>query len=57
MTAHLGLQNAISADRAAELILRARDRRAAIAYVPWKWRLIMFVIRNIPSFLFRRLSI
>jgi len=25
--------------------------------VPGKWRLIMFVIRNIPSFLFRRLSI
>lgn len=57
MTANLGLKNAISADKAAELILRARDRRATIAYVPWKWRLTMFVIRNIPSFLFRRLSI
>lgn len=57
MTAHLGLRNAIPADRAAELILRARDRRQAVAYVPGKWRLIMFVIRNIPSFVFRRLSI
>ncbi|MGB3967456.1 MAG: SDR family NAD(P)-dependent oxidoreductase [Planctomycetota bacterium] len=57
MTAHLGLKNAIAADRAAELILRARDARATIAYVPWKWRLIMLVIRNIPSFVFRRLSI
>lgn len=57
MTAHLGLKNAISADKAAELILRARDRRATIAYTPGKWRLIMFVIRNIPSFVFRRLSI
>lgn len=57
MTAHLGLKNAIPADRAAELILRARDRRRAIAYVPGKWRLIMFVIRSIPSFVFRRLSI
>jgi NAD(P)-dependent dehydrogenase (short-subunit alcohol dehydrogenase family) len=57
MTAHLGLKNALPADRAAELILRARDRRRAIAYVPGKWRLIMFVIRSIPSFVFRRLSI
>jgi hypothetical protein len=57
MTANLRLKGAIPADKAAELILRARDRRAAISYVPGKWRLIMFVIRNIPSFLFRRLSI
>ena len=57
MTAGLKLKGAISADRAAELILRARDRRKAIAYVPFKWRLIMLVIRHIPSFVFRRLSI
>ena len=57
MTAGLGLQGAISSDRAAELILRARDRKKPIAYVPGKWRLIMFVIRNIPSFVFRKLSI
>ena len=57
MTRDLGLKGAISADAAAERILRARDRRRAVAYVPWKWRPIMFVIRNIPSFVFRRLSI
>ena len=57
MTQGLRLKGAISADRAAELILKARDRRKTVAYVPFKWRLIMFVIRNIPSFLFRRLSI
>jgi NAD(P)-dependent dehydrogenase (short-subunit alcohol dehydrogenase family) len=57
MTAGLALKGAIAADRAAELILGARDRKKAIAYVPGKWRLIMFVIRNIPSFVFRRLSI
>ena len=57
MTAGLKLKGAIPADKAAELILKARDRGAAIAYVPAKWRLIMFVIRNIPSFVFRRLSI
>lgn len=57
MTAGLQLKGAIPADKAAALILKARDRQRAIAYVPGKWRLIMFVIRNIPSFLFRRLSI
>jgi len=57
MTAGLQLKGAISAGRAAELVLRARDRRRAIAYVPGKWRPIMFVIRNIPSVVFRRLSI
>ncbi|MBL8729733.1 MAG: SDR family NAD(P)-dependent oxidoreductase [Planctomycetes bacterium] len=57
MTAGLKLKGAIAADKAAELILRARDKQKAIAYVPWKWRPIMFVIRNVPSFVFRRLSI
>lgn len=57
MTAGLKLKGAIAADTAAALILKARDRRRTIAYVPFKWRLIMFVIRNIPSFLFRRMTI
>lgn len=57
MTAGLKLKGAISADKAAELILKARDRRGAIVYVPFKWRVIMFVIRNIPSFVFRRLTL
>lgn len=57
MTAGLQLKGAISADAAAAKILRARDRQQAIAYVPWKWRLVMTAIRSVPSFLFRRLSI
>lgn len=57
MTAGLQLKGAIPADKAAELILGACDGGKAIAYVPRKWRLIMFVIRNIPSFVFRKLSI
>ena len=57
MTQGLGLKGAISADRAAELILRARRRQKTVVYVPFKWRPIMFVIRSIPSFLFRKLSI
>ena len=57
MTAGLKLKGAIPADTAAAKILQARDRQQAIAYVPGKWRLVMFVIRCIPSFVFRRLSI
>lgn len=57
MTEGLVLRGAITADRASQLILRARDRRRTIAYIPGRWRLVMFVVRNIPSFLFRRLSI
>jgi NAD(P)-dependent dehydrogenase (short-subunit alcohol dehydrogenase family) len=57
MTAGLKLKGAIAADTAAAMILKARDRRRPIAYVPFKWRPIMFVIRNIPSFVFRRMTI
>ncbi len=53
-----GLFWLVSADRAAEIILGhaakggSRDR-----YVPARWGLVGFVVRWIPSFLFRRLSI
>ncbi len=57
MTEHLELKGAISADRAADTILRCRDTGKTVAYVPFKWRPIMFVIRSIPSFIFRKLSI
>ena len=57
MTEGMRLRGAITADRAAQLILRARDRGAAVAYVPFRWRLIMTAIRAVPSFLFRRLDI
>lgn len=57
MTEGEKMRGAISADRAALLILRARDRRRAIAYVPFKWSVIMRVVRAIPSCVFRRLNI
>lgn len=48
----------ISADAAARLVLAAaRKKRGVDVYVPGKWAPIMFVIRHIPSFVFRRLSI
>jgi short-subunit dehydrogenase len=48
---------AISPEQAAEGIARAIRKRKQEVYLPARWRLIMFVIRNIPSFVFRRLNI
>jgi short-subunit dehydrogenase len=48
---------AISPEQAAEGIARAIRKRKQEVYIPARWRLIMFVIRNIPSFVFRRLDI
>ncbi len=47
----------ISADRAAEDIVKAMKKRKQEIYTPWFWRYIMWVIRNIPSPIFRRLTI
>jgi decaprenylphospho-beta-D-erythro-pentofuranosid-2-ulose 2-reductase len=46
----------ITAERAAEDIWKAIRARRQVVYIPWFWRWIMLVIRNIPSFLFRRMS-
>jgi short-subunit dehydrogenase len=52
-----GLFWLISADRAAEIILKKANRGAVTAYVPARWRLVMTAIRSIPSFIFTRLGI
>ncbi len=52
-----GLFWLISADRAAEIILRKTERGVTAAYVPARWRWVMLVIRSIPSFIFRRLKV
>jgi len=46
----------ISPERAADLIYKAMRRRKQEAYIPGLWRLLMFVVRNIPSLIFRRLA-
>jgi decaprenylphospho-beta-D-erythro-pentofuranosid-2-ulose 2-reductase len=43
-------------ERAARDIDRAIARRAAVAFVPWYWRPIMFVVRHTPEPLFQRLG-
>lgn len=47
---------AISAEGAAEAIRAAIRRRAQSVYIAPIWSLVMFVVRSIPSFLFRRMS-
>jgi len=47
----------ISADRAAEIILRAARRGRETVYVPARWRYLMWVIRSIPSCVFKRLRV
>ena len=52
-----GLFWLISAEEAAKQILRAAEKKKATVYIPARWRLVMLIIRHIPSFVFRRLSI
>lgn len=47
----------ISPQTAAEKILRAAARRKREAYVPGIWRLIMAIIRAVPSWIFMRRNI
>jgi len=47
----------ISADEAARRTLAAAARGTRVAYVPARWRPIMFVLRSIPSTIFQRLDI
>jgi short-subunit dehydrogenase len=47
----------VSASEAAKSILNAADAHKGEVYVPGKWKPVMFIIRNIPSFLFRKLKI
>ena len=51
-----GLFWLISADRAAEIILKKARRGVVTAYVPARWRPVMTVVRSIPSFIFSKLG-
>jgi short-subunit dehydrogenase len=47
----------ISPERAAELIWRAIRGRKQVVYIPWRWALIGWIVRHVPSFIFRRLNL
>jgi decaprenylphospho-beta-D-erythro-pentofuranosid-2-ulose 2-reductase len=59
MTQGLSLPAALvaSPDTVAERIVRGIDRRADTLYVPAFWGAIMWVIRHLPSVIFKRLSL
>jgi len=46
----------ISPEQAAKDIYNAMRRRKQEIYTPARWRWVMFIIRNIPSFIFRKLT-
>lgn len=52
-----GLFWLISADRAAELVLKAVRSQAQVRYVPKRWWFVGTVIRCIPSFVFRKMNV
>ena len=58
MTAHLP-QGPLFASPAqvGKGIVKAIASRKDVVYVPWFWRPIMFVIRSVPEFLFKKLNL
>ena len=46
----------ISPEQAAGDIFKAMQKRKQEIYTPARWRLMMFIIRNIPSVIFRKLT-
>ncbi len=52
-----GLFWLISAEEAASQILKAARSGAQVRYVPRQWWVLMTIIKNIPSFFFRKLSV
>lgn len=59
MTAHLTAQGQHMApvDEVARCIVRGAEKGASVVYAPGKWRIIMLVIRHLPSAVFHRLKI
>jgi decaprenylphospho-beta-D-erythro-pentofuranosid-2-ulose 2-reductase len=56
MTAHIPNKGALwsSPDKVATLIRKATDKGAPVAYTPGYWRLIMTVIKSVPTGIFHR---
>ena len=44
-------------DSVAESIVSAIDKRKDVLYVPFQWQPIMFIIRNIPERVFKKLNL
>ncbi|VBB47299.1 Short-chain dehydrogenase/reductase SDR [uncultured Desulfatiglans sp.] len=59
MTEHMRLPGLLTAstDEVADDIYRAYKKGRSIVYTRWYWRWIMMIIKSIPEFLFKKLSI
>ena len=60
MTAHIdGREGPLwaSPEQVAEGIVKAIDKQKNVVYLPAFWALIMLIIRNIPEFIFKKLSL
>ncbi|MBS0591714.1 MAG: SDR family oxidoreductase [Proteobacteria bacterium] len=59
MTAAIANKGALWAkpDRIATGIVRAIDKRRSVVYLPWFWGPIMLVIRHIPEFVFKKITL
>lgn len=59
MTANLGQKNVrmASVEDVAKDIVNGIKKEKKILYTPGKWALIMFIIRNLPGFIFNKLNI
>ena len=59
MTAHLKAAGPKMAtvEEVANGIVKAIDAGQSVAYVPGKWKIIMFVIRHLPAFIFNKMNI
>jgi len=51
------IKGAITPEQCASAVLKAARRRSNEVFVPFKWRLVGFVIRNIPSIVFKGMNI
>ncbi|MEM7424009.1 MAG: SDR family NAD(P)-dependent oxidoreductase, partial [Pseudomonadota bacterium] len=59
MTAHLksgGAKMAPVEDVAADIV-KAVEKASPVVYTPFKWRIIMLIIQNMPRFIFNKLNI
>ncbi len=59
MTASLQLPKSQLAkvDEVADLIVKGIQQGKTVVYAPKKWRIIMFVVKNLPNFIFNKINI
>lgn len=46
-----------SPQQVAKAVYRAAEQKKNVLYVLWMWKYIMFIIRNIPEFLFKKMKL